>query len=188
MIRQSTIDRQIGRRYGFFTVLAFARKENRNQYFYECRCDCGTVKTVRASCLQQGTTKSCGCFALERNRTAHAGNTYRRIPKGEAAFNTLYRRYIFDAERRGMEFGLSKGDFRALTSGDCFYCGAAPSREYGNNLHNGKYRYSGVDRVDNNIGYIPSNCVPCCVRCNSVKNGITKEMVYKIYHHLFPTR
>jgi len=31
--------------------------------------------------------------------------------------------------------------------------------------------YSGVDRVDNNQGYVLRNCVPCCKWCNLAKNN-----------------
>lgn len=33
----------------------------------------------------------------------------------------------------------------------------------------------GIDRVDNNIGYIFSNCVACCYRCNVAKGNLTIE-------------
>jgi len=30
---------------------------------------------------------------------------------------------------------------------------------------------SGLDRKDNNIGYTVENVVPCCTRCNKMKNS-----------------
>ena len=34
---------------------------------------------------------------------------------------------------------------------------------------NGHIMYNGIDRKDNNIGYIVSNCLPCCSWCNKAK-------------------
>lgn len=40
-----------------------------------------------------------------------------------------------------------------------------------------KYEVSmnGVDRADPSLGYIPTNCVPCCAMCNMMKNGYGQE-------------
>jgi len=58
-----------GQRFGRLTVVK--RVENKVQpngshkIMYECLCDCGTVKTVCASNLKMGTTRSCGCLNRE---------------------------------------------------------------------------------------------------------------------------
>jgi 5-methylcytosine-specific restriction endonuclease McrA len=31
------------------------------------------------------------------------------------------------------------------------------------------YIYNGIDRIDNERGYLPDNAVPCCKRCNQAK-------------------
>ena len=31
----------------------------------------------------------------------------------------------------------------------------------------------GIDRVDNSVGYLPSNCISCCSWCNRAKNNGT---------------
>jgi len=47
----------------------------------------------------------------------------------------------------------------SLIRGDCVYCGAAPDP------------LNGVDRVDNNLGYIAGNIVSSCKMCNIAKNN-----------------
>jgi 5-methylcytosine-specific restriction endonuclease McrA len=42
----------------------------------------------------------------------------------------------------------------------CSYCG----------LYTTDALIMGVDRVDSSKGYIPSNCVPCCKKCNIMKH------------------
>ena len=39
----------------------------------------------------------------------------------------------------------------------------------------GGYTYNGIDRKDNNLGYEKANCVPCCKRCNQMKNDMTMD-------------
>lgn len=41
--------------------------------------------------------------------------------------------------------------------------------------YNGDYVYNGVDRLDNAVGYLPGNCVPCCKFCNLAKAGGSYE-------------
>lgn len=43
---------------------------------------------------------------------------------------------------------------------NCYYCGD-------------KYDGIGIDRIDNEKGYIEGNCVPCCGKCNKMKQQMT---------------
>lgn len=58
--RQPPLKDWVGRRFGKLTVEAYAGKE-KGAHLWRCRCDCGTVVTVRQSNLQSGCTASCGC-------------------------------------------------------------------------------------------------------------------------------
>lgn len=73
--------------------------------------------------------------------------------------NTLGK-YKYDAADRGHEFALERHDFMRLIDEPCHYCWTARG---------------GIDRVDNTVGYLLPNCVPCCGICNSMKNASTKE-------------
>lgn len=179
MIRRATLEKHIGQRYGRLTVLSFVRRYEK-QYFYECRCDCGVTKPMRIGALQAGTI-SCGCYTKEQAAIANRGNTYRRLPTGQASMQSLYTSYRRGAEVRGLEFALSVEQFEELTKQNCFYCNAEPKSEKRDRFNNGGYTYNGIDRADNSIGYLPSNCLPCCKRCNSLKNGMTRGMVEKLY-------
>jgi hypothetical protein len=82
-------------------------------------------------------------------------------------FNSVERAYhnaIKSARERNMDFSLSADDVIALVTSVCDYCG------YTDEGH-----VNGIDRVDNNVGYLKSNCVPCCARCNYVKHGKTRD-------------
>jgi hypothetical protein len=64
--------------------------------------------------------------------------------------------YKQDAKKRKLLFDISIEDFRKIIELKCFYCGGDGC---------------GVDRLNNNIGYIRLNCVPCCTLCNKMKSN-----------------
>lgn len=77
-------------------------------------------------------------------------------PKGK--FH-IYRRNAFV---RGLEFSMTLEDFMAYWQKPCFYCeDAIPT--------------VGLDRVDNAVGYVVGNVVPCCRSCNIWKLAKTQE-------------
>ena len=153
---------EVGNKYGRLTAIEYVA-DDRSGAYWLCMCNCGNEHTVLGKHLRDGTIKSCGCLAKEQ-----APKNARRLSKGEAAFNTLYSSYKRRAERKNLCFELTKEQFRSLTKQNCFYCGCHPSSIY-NPRYNGGYIYNGVDRVDNIIGYISENCVPCCKDCNKAK-------------------
>lgn len=85
-------------------------------------------------------------------KTEHpeADKRYGRTLKGR------YRDYKNGANCRGHEFKLTIEDFEKLWNKNCYYCG---------DLIDG----IGIDRVDNNVGYLVGNVVPCCPVCNKMK-------------------
>ena len=87
----------------------------------------------------------------------------------------VYNDYVKSALARNKAFELTLEEFNTFKiDAYCTYCGS-PSL--------------GIDRVENSIGYIMSNCVPCCGQCNRMKyTGTTEEFleqVKKIYEFNF---
>lgn len=97
----------------------------------------------------------------------------------------LMRRYNRDATRRGVSFGLCVEEFSRIITSHCEYCGQPPTNEFGSSF---KLKYSGIDRVDNSVGYITGNCVPCCKTCNYAKASMKvhefEDWVTRVYVHL----
>lgn len=54
-----------GKKYGRWLVLR--PDENKKQYWI-CKCECGTIKSVKACGLKSGRSKSCGCLHKELAR------------------------------------------------------------------------------------------------------------------------
>lgn len=150
-----------GEQFGKLTAIKDVGKDKHGQRMWHCYCDCGNTTITLVSNLVCGLTKSCGCLV--------------RLPEGEAAFNRLYNTYKGNANNRGLAFDLSKDEFRELTSSNCDYCGTEPEKERKTACSNGAYVYNGIDRVDNSVGYVRENCVPCCWKCNQWKGDRTKE-------------
>jgi len=146
-----------GKRFGKLVAIRDigSRQEGKRKFrWWLCKCDCGKFTKVRAGHLIGGQT-SCGCIKI--------------LSKGESQFNQVFERYKRQARQRGLDFKLGKRQFKELISSDCFYCGSIPGSIQHNQKANGDYIYSGVDRIDNSIGYINKNCVPCCKICNWMK-------------------
>lgn len=95
------------------------------------------------------------------------------LPAGTAGMNELLAMYKRNAAEKGREFCLTVEEFKELTSAHCHYCGRLPASISRGWKHAetewGKYIYNGIDRKDNDIGYVPDNCVPCCEICNRAK-------------------
>lgn len=57
-----------GKRFGRLIATSFVSffKKDRWRTYWICKCDCGNEKTIVASSLTCGLTKSCGCLRNER--------------------------------------------------------------------------------------------------------------------------
>jgi hypothetical protein len=154
-----------GQRIGRLLVLGLVARTSgpRAHLVWRCVCDCGKTTDKRATNLQSGHTKSCGC------------NIGGPLAHGESCFNKLFGRYQRVAGHRSLAFELTKEQFAALTKSDCFYCGQPPSQRTRDPHSNGDYVYSGVDRLDNAVGYTPDNSVSCCRVCNDMKGTLNRD-------------
>lgn len=75
-----------------------------------------------------------------------------------------YNRYLARAAEKDLEFVLTKNEFAKFVNDKCYYCNKDTHINHKN----------GIDRKDNDIGYIIDNCVSCCRECNYMK-GILNE-------------
>lgn len=55
----------IGKKFNRLTILD-VYKEGKD-FYYKCKCDCGTIKDIRAVYVVQNLTKSCGCLLKENS-------------------------------------------------------------------------------------------------------------------------
>jgi len=91
------------------------------------------------------------------------------LTQREQALARYYALYQKSAEKRAHEFALTFEFFATLVSESCAYCGSEPTRNVGG------WRFSGIDRVENDRGYLPDNVRPCCSTCNLAKRRMSEQ-------------
>lgn len=83
---------------------------------------------------------------------------------------SLVKAYQTGAKSRKLDWKVTDEYFYFLTSQLCYYCGCEPQQKTSS-----KILYNGVDRLNNNLGYLPNNCVSCCGKCNWMKLDKTEK-------------
>lgn len=69
-----------------------------------------------------------------------------------------YDDYKLRAKKRGYKISIGFNKFKELITSQCYYCQYIKENEV-----------NGIDRLDNNLGYLKKNCVSCCSICNMLK-------------------
>lgn len=155
-------------KYGRLTIIE--RQKKNGITYWMCRCDCGTVKTIRQQDLISGKTKSCGCLGKEKS--------------GETGKETI-KYAIQSAAKAHTKHSGSKDRLYKIWRGikvRCFDSNSKPYKNYGGRgitmcaewkedyaafkkwaYSNGydenvPYGQCTIDRTDNNGNYEPSNC------------------------------
>jgi hypothetical protein len=102
-----------------------------------------------------------------------------RYGYGEVSLNQLLLSRKQGAKKKGLEWNLSRAEFKRLTSMNCHYCGSVPNGRCYKRSSYGPYIYNGLDRIDCDRGYDLNNVVPCCETCNSIKNTMSDTVMYE---------
>jgi len=149
-----------GQIFGRLTAIRPTGKKNHGRIVWEMKCECGeTELRVPGRQAQDRSMPSCsGCRGLSIGR----GNENRAI--------SSYKRR---AAKRKLEWRLSNEQAGVLFRSPCFYCGSPPNNVMNQFGAKGKFIYSGIDRIDNELDYVPFNVVPCCSACNHAKSTAT---------------
>ncbi len=103
--------------------------------------------------------------AIQRKQDQRTEVKERRKKFYEENKNTIWRRYAGlkgAAKFYNKDFELTQEYYEHLVhNNQCFYCsGPLPVVGYG------------IDRLNNLVGYIVGNCVPCCEACNEKKGRL----------------
>ena len=177
----------VGRQFEHLTVLdkSDATNDNKtNKTLWHCLCVCGNAINVRSRYLLNGHIISCGCknkqcqicksiivgkkficktcysrqlmsklYQKDKEKRKQRAKDYRRTEVG--SFNVTKSNALKDNK----EWDLTIDEFKKIRSiGHCFYCLGDLPKVCG-----------GLDRIDNNKGYIVGNIILACENCNKFR-------------------
>jgi len=111
-----------------------------------------------------GYSGSCKSCTLEYLKTKVRNPLARKIDK-------KLDKYRGRDKKHGHVFNLTNKWYREnILNKPCYYCGKPAV---------------GCDRLDNNQGHTITNCVPCCHRCNVIRNVyFTPEQMLKLAKYI----
>ena len=128
-----------GRKFGKWTVLNRAENRKREVY-WNCKCDCGTVKPVSAESLRKGISTSCGCEKF----VDLSGKRFGRLVVIERANPIIYENGVSSQKWRckcdcGNETIVRHGN---LQKGATISCGCYHREKFGdiNRTHDLSYK------------------------------------------------
>lgn len=173
----------VEKRFGKLVVESRAENNKHRQAMWNCICDCGNRKVVNGGALCGGHSKSCGCLISERAGVLwKVGFGDRARSLKDATIRAMFLQCRSGAKARDLEFRITEAEFLGLCTMRCSYCGCQPkeatyrtSKKFSRKrVGTGVYAH-GVDRVNNSIGYVLDNLVPCCFECNKMKGTMDSD-------------
>lgn len=151
-----------GNKYNRWTIISFAESKNGRPY-WNCLCDCGKEKVVRADQIKDGNSQSCGCLRAERSYRTH-GMWKSKI---YSVWGSMVSRCTNPNDPNwdkygGKGAGLDQEDWRQFEN---FL------RDMGDSYKEGLT----LEREDPKLGYSRENCVWDTWRVQSFNKGIFKN-------------
>ena len=86
-----------------------------------------------------------------------------------------YIHYKTRASKKNLDFNLSHDEFDILKLHPCYLCGKPSNSQHLN----------GIDRIDNNKGYIVDNVQPCCFGCNHIKRNYVLDDMFNKFMDIY---
>lgn len=168
----------LNQKFGKLLVIERTTNDKNRNSRWLCQCECGQKKEVLGLTLVSGKATTCGCL------TRNIGTL--------VSYRCLMNTYKCAARKTRRNFLLTEEQFISLVNSPCHYCGIPYFSTFNTYLtKNGKrnkfqpngkvtqkymnsitIKYNGIDRKDNQIGYIFSNCLSCCKTCNFAKKAM----------------
>lgn len=140
--------------YGRLTILSISGRDANGRILVNCRCVCGTEKTVRLKDLKSGNTTSCGCWRKEiaaaqsKRRQVHGCATRDKHVSAYRSWESMRSRCLNPNDSSYVRYG--KRGITICPEWESFtqFLADMGERPPGTTL----------DRKRNNEGYYPDNC------------------------------
>ncbi len=159
-------DVKIGDKFGKWTVLKILPKEPYESRFFECQCECGTIKNVRGSNITNGSSTNCGCV-----RKITVGNTTRIDNRSKERLYDIYCKMKSRCNTTTNQNYKNYGGRGIKVCNEWL-------EDYLNfknwALNNGYTDELTIDRINVNGDYEPSNCrwTTMDVQANNKRNNL----------------
>lgn len=148
---------------------SFCKKEKNFSEFGKCKKGKDGLKTRCKECrkieIDEYRSRP---YIKEKNKKYYQDNKEsfrKRMEKHRFSLNGQFHEYKKRAKKGNKEFLLTEEECKPFFETNCFYC---------NDLIKGL----GIDRIDNEKGYIKGNIVPCCSQCNFMKYTYSQEQFF----------
>lgn len=112
----------IGYRYSKLVVLDIAPNQGKKGSYFICKCDCGSITTVRGSNLRSGNTQSCACIKklnTENRINSEIGKRYGKLTVVRREPNSKRGAYFTCICDCGKEVVVCRADLRAKNTKSC---------------------------------------------------------------------
>lgn len=150
-----------GEVYDDLEVIGPSHNDGRT-FFWKLKClKCGDKGFAQSSDLRRGRRNFCPTCNDKRSK---------KMP-----YRCLFGNYRRGAEKRDLTWKLTFDEFMGIVHSNCFYCDRPPAQTLWKEGWLNEAVYNGIDRIENDVGYRKSNCVPCCKYCNMAKSRWTAE-------------
>jgi len=134
--------------------------------YHKSKLCVGGVRTTCTECRKEEKKEySARDYVIEKKKRKYQENKESIRERLKTYYWTLtsqYHEYKKRAKKKNIDFLLSKKDCEKYYNTNCYYC-------------DGKIKGLGIDRIDNKIGYVKDNILPCCSKCNFMKHIMSKD-------------
>lgn len=167
-----------GEVYGKYTAINKVRRNGQSENLWECIDSDGKIYYKRARDLIKAPIKG-----KLTNEELIARNEHQMGIR-----NRYFAEYEGNSKKRQIEFNMTFDEFNSLIVSDCSYCGNEPQyNERWTRIEHKKQPklfLNGIDRIDSKKGYSRDNTVPCCAKCNLMKNIMSSEEFLSHVHKI----
>ncbi|MEG0774390.1 hypothetical protein [Clostridium sp.] len=171
-----------GKKFNMLSVVKFVKKD-KGRFYYEVECDCGNKKVMRSDSIK--VNKHCGGDTHKPEGPELQMDRVEVLKKEEYYQSIIRRSKKLNSQEDNI---ISFEEFSNIVDKECYYCEEKGSKIRKDKYSNTEILINGIDRMDNNLGYITKNVVSCCKWCNYSKHesniSYFANWIYRTYNYM----
>jgi hypothetical protein len=144
---------RIGERWNRLEIISFDKKKG-HHYYWNCKCNCGTIKSIRYSHLISGNIMSCGCLIKEI--TSKRSLTHGHSAGGKRTSEYKSWESMIGRCTNIKATGFEKYGGRGITVCDRWL---ESFENFIDDMGNKPFESYSIERKDNNGNYEYTNCI-----------------------------